>query len=217
MTSASLLSIIFVTGLVIIPNHGCMANMSALTTGCSNYQQVIDQSVELDLERYDGVWFEQVRTRNSAFEGECFCSQANYTIAHDGSVVVDNSCRKGSATASVANAIGKAYIPYPKHPGFLLLSFGIPFVKASYIVLDTDYTEYSIIASCPRFFGDGFVWILTREQSPHPEFIDGLKNKTVEFGFARDRLIDTYQGPKCNDSKVDDFFTHDYSFVDSYF
>ena len=161
--TASLLSVIFITGLVIIPTNGVSAS---LTTGCRDHQQIIDNSVELDVEHYDGVWYEQVRTHNSPFENDCFCSQANYTLANDGSVVIDNSCRKGSPNSPITTAIGKAFVPYSKHPGFLLVSFWLPFVKASYIVLDTDYTNYSIIASCPRFYGDGLVWILTREQNP---------------------------------------------------
>lgn len=209
----SLLSIIFITSLVIIPNHYASAK---LTTGCSNHKLLINNSINLDIERYDGVWFEQVRTQNSPFENDCFCSQANYTIDNDGSVKVDNSCRKGSANAPYTSAIGKAIVPYSKHTGFLLISFWIPFVKASYVVIDTDYTNYTVIASCPRFYGDGFIWILTREQSPDPKFIETLKNQISDYGFSNIKLFDTYQGHKCNDNITDDTNFY-YSYYDEFF
>lgn len=172
---------------------------SQLTTGCNDFTKVIESTVHLDPTRYDGVWFEQVRTRNSPFEDGCFCAEANYTIATDGSIVVDNSCRRGSATAPISSAVGKAVIPDDKHPGFLLVSFWIPFLKAPYAVIDTDYDNYSIIASCPRYgFGNGHIWILTREQQPGIAFINGLKNKTADMGFSRADFVDTYQGDYCN-------------------
>lgn len=179
---------------------------SPLTTGCSDFSKMVDSTVQLDPSRYDGIWYEQVRTKDSPFEGDCFCAEANYTIASDGSIIVDNTCRRGSAVAPVSGAIGKAIVPDDKHPGFLLVSFGIPFLKAPYAVLDTDYTSYSIIASCPRFgFGRWYVWILTREQQPGVHFIDGLRNKTVSMGFSASEFVTSYQGDHCNQATRDLF------------
>lgn len=177
---------------------------ATLTTGCSNFNNVLANTVKLDATRYDGLWFEQVRTRNSPFEDGCFCAEANYTISDDGNIVIDNTCRRGSSTSPVSSAIGKAIIPDDNHPGFLLVSFWIPFIKASYAVLDTDYTNYSIIASCPKYgFGSWNIWILTREQQPGTDFINSLKNKTVNMGFSSDDFFDTYQGEDCNKEPKD--------------
>lgn len=186
---------------IVCSSVGTVSN-ATLTTGCHDHAQIIHNSVDLDVNRFDGVWFEQVRTEGSPFEDECFCSQANYTLGNSGDVRIENTCRKGSAASPISSAHGTATTPYPAHPGFLLVSFYIPFIKSSYIVIDTDYTEYAIVASCPRFFGNGLVWILTRDQAVQPEFIDHLKNKTSEFGFSRAMLIDTYQGSHCNDSNL---------------
>ena len=98
---------------------------AALTTGCSNFNAIKENTVHLEPYRYDGTWYEQVRTVHSPFEDNCFCSQANYTLADDGSVVVDNTCRKGSAASPISGAVGKAVIPDSTHPGYLLVSFGI--------------------------------------------------------------------------------------------
>ena len=179
---------------------------ATLTTGCDDFNKVVESTVQLDPTRYDGIWFEQVRTRNSPFEDGCFCAEANYTIADDGSITVDNTCRRGSATAPISGAIGKAIVADEKHPGFLLVSFWIPLLKAPYAVLDTDYTSYSIIASCPKYgFGRWHIWILTRDQQPGTEFIDGLRNKTVAMGFSSEDFYNTYQGDDCNKATADHF------------
>lgn len=195
-------NILFLTAIIGLGLElGSIVHVNAtLTTGCHNLADVISNTVNLDPTQYDGVWFEQVRTRNSPFERRCFCSEANYTIAYDGSINVINTCRYGSSAAPISTANGKAIIPDQTHPGFLLVSFWIPFIKAPYAVVDTDYTDYAIVVSCPRFYGEGLVWILTREQQPSRKLIDGLKNKTADMGFSRANLIDTYQGTACNDS-----------------
>ena len=62
-----------------------------------------------------------------------------------------------------------------------------------------NYDNYSIVASCTIFNQDGYVWILTREQNPNVELIETLKNKTISMGFTNTDLIQSYQGPECNE------------------
>jgi len=170
---------------------------ATLTTGCQNSHDVIANTVKLEAMHYEGVWFEQARSKDFLFDNGCFCTAANYTLNDDGSVHVDNSCNKGSATGPVTNAIGRATVPDETHPGYLLVSFGLPFVKGPYAVVDVDYSEYAIVVSCPRIFGNGLVWILTREQTPSPHLVDELMNRTASMGFARADLVPTYQGAEC--------------------
>jgi apolipoprotein D and lipocalin family protein len=170
---------------------------ASLTTGCHNSQNVIANTVKLEAMHYEGVWFEQARSKDFFFDNGCFCTAANYTLNDDGTILVDNSCNKGAATGPVTNAIGRATVPDETHPGFLLVSFGLPFVKGPYAVVDVDYSQYAIVVSCPRFFGNGLVWILTREQNPAPMLVDELMNRTASMGFARADLTRTYQGEDC--------------------
>ena len=100
-------------------------------------------------------------------------------------ITVENTCRQGSATSPVTGGTGRAIIPDEKHLIYLLISFGFPFLRGTYAVLDTDYTDYSIVASCPRLgVGRWHIWILTREQQPDEQLIEGLKNKTVGMGVS---------------------------------
>lgn len=190
----------------VVPSMQVEVPQTPLTTGCSDFNKLVSSTVKLDIHQYDGTWYEQVRTKRSPYEDGCFCSEANYTIAEDGSLNVDNTCRRGTATSPVVGATGKATIPDEKHPGFLLISFWLPFLKAPYAVLDTDYTSYSIVASCPRFgIGQWHIWILTREQQPDEGLIEGLKNKTVSMGFSAEDFVTTYQGSNCNKEPIGEY------------
>lgn len=191
MRASSLLFLCSLAGIL------CL-NDAALTTGCKDPSDIINHTVDLNPLEYDGIWYEQYRNHKSPFESKCFCNLANYTIESDGSVRVENTCRRGSATSPESNAVGTAVITDPKHPGFLLVSFWLPFIRSPYAVLDTDYHSYAIVASCPRFYGEGLVWILTREREVPQEELDSLLNKTSAMGFSRADLMQTYQGEECD-------------------
>ena len=188
------------------PSHQVDIQKAPLTTGCSDFKKYVDSTVQLDIHKYDGKWYEQVRTKHLTFEDGCYCSKANYTVIDDGSISVKNTCRRGTVLSPESGSTGRAIVPDKKHPGYLLISFGIPFLRGSYAVVDTDYTSYSIIVSCPRLgFGRWHIWILTREQQPGKELIEGLKNKTVGMGFSAEEFVTTYQGDYCNKPTQDDY------------
>jgi apolipoprotein D and lipocalin family protein len=190
----------------VAPSQQTNIAQEPLTTGCSDFKKYVDSTVQLDIHQYDGLWYEQIRTKHLPFEDACFCSEANYTIADDRSLKVENTCRQGTPTSPVTGSTGRAIIPDEKHPGYLLISFGLPFLRGSYAVIDTDYTSYSIIASCPRLgIGRWHTWILTREQQPEKELIEGLKNKTVSMGFSAEEFVTTYQGSDCNKAPEGDY------------
>lgn len=175
-----------------------------LTTGCHNHYALIDNTVDLVPSQYQGTWYEQIRSSKIPFEKQCYCTKANYALNDDGSIKVKNTCKTGTMkSSSISSVVGKAVIPNKSRPGYLKVSFGIPFVKAPYAVLDTDYDNYSIVASCTIFNQNGYVWVLTRQQNPDVELIETLKNKTASMGFDTTDLIYSYQGPKCNEQ----FFT----------
>ena len=190
----------------VAPSHQVIVDEGPLTTGCTDFKKYVDSTVQLDIHQYDGLWYEQIRTKHLPFEDSCFCSEANYTVSDDRSLNVENTCRQGTTLSPVTGSTGRAIVPDQRHPGYLLISFGVPFLRGSYAVLDTDYTSYSIVASCPRFgIGRWHIWILTREQQPEKELIEGLKNKTVSMGFSAEEFVTTYQGSDCNKAPEGDY------------
>jgi apolipoprotein D and lipocalin family protein len=168
-----------------------------LTTGCKNHAALIENTVNIDADRYEGLWFEQLRYDDVSFEKNCYCTEANYTVNYDGSLRIENTCRNGSPSAPPNTVIGHAITPYKKHQGFLLVSFGISFIKGPYAIVDTDYDNYAIVASCPRFFGKEYVWVLTREHLPSKNYINKLKNITANMGFESYRFTNSYQNDEC--------------------
>jgi lipocalin len=83
---------------------------------------------------------------------------------------------------------GNAYVADPSQPGKLGVSFSSIFNTGSgsgnfsnYIVLDTDYTNYSLVYSCStRFYGlikTEVAWILSRSRTLNQTIIDKLTAK----------------------------------------
>ena len=102
--------------------------------------------------------------------------------------------------------IGNAYIGDLSQPGKLEVSFNSIFNKISsssnspnYIVLDTDYTNYSLVYSCSTtFYGlikNEVAWILSRTRT--------LNQTTVDRLFAKIKAISTTlaNGVKISDQK----------------
>ena len=125
-----------------------------------------DQSVPIttvpsvDLNRYQGVWYEIARFPVS-FEEGCVGVTAEYTLNPDGSVKVVNTCREGSLSAPPRRATASAeasddtgaklkvdFVPY------------VPFTAGDYWVLDIDEGYQTVVVGTPSGFAG---WILARQ------------------------------------------------------
>ena len=75
--------------------------------------------------------------------------------------------------------------------------------KPNYIVLDTDYDNYSIVYSCNEKINKQIIWVLTR--SPRINHATNQKMDQVLAAkvpnFTRSRLRKTHQGRECSYSK----------------
>jgi apolipoprotein D and lipocalin family protein len=144
----------------------------------------------VDLERYQGVWFEIARLPVS-FEKKCAQDvSATYALRPDGKMQVVNSCRKGNGSESVSN--GTAVRASKDGPASRLkVTFFWPF-SGSYWVLDLDPDYRWALVGTPDRKG---LWILSRKPALDRETTDKLIASARAKGFAVDRLIWTRQSP----------------------
>jgi len=137
-----------------------------LLAGCVSGPAFRDNSVEIetveqiDLNRYQGLWYEIARFPVS-FEEGCVGVTAEYTILPDDTVRVVNTCREGSLDAPPRSSTASAetvdasnaklkvdFVPY------------VPFTAGDYWILDIDEGYRTVVVGTP----DGTAgWVLARE------------------------------------------------------
>jgi apolipoprotein D and lipocalin family protein len=132
----------------------------------------------VELERYLGRWFEHARYE-APFQKGCEGVTADYSLRDDGMIKVINSCRKGSLSGKLEQAIGKAKIVDGGGGAKLKVSFFGPFY-GDYWVLDRaeDY-NWSIVGEP----SGRYLWILTREARPDPAMVAMIKSRVTEMGY----------------------------------
>ena len=126
----------------------------------------LDLVDEVDLDRYQGVWYEIALLPNR-FQARCVASTAaEYTRLDDGRVRVVNRCR--TADGEFDQAEGVARPADPDRPAALEVRFApkwlsfLPFVWGKYqiMALDEDY-QWAMVGAPSR----KYLWILAREPS----------------------------------------------------
>lgn len=113
----------------------------------------------VDLERYQGRWFEIARFPNS-FEEGCVGVTADYTLNADRTVTVLNTCVEGTLEGEVSTAEGVA-TPTNADNDRLEVTFvpWLPFAKGDYWILDLT-ADYSVVVIGTPSGSVG--WILAR-------------------------------------------------------
>jgi apolipoprotein D and lipocalin family protein len=137
------------------------ATLTACVGGDYRDESVPIQTVpSVDLNRYQGLWYEIARFPVS-FEDGCVGVTAEYKLNPDGSVLVINSCRQTSLSAEPRIATARAeaadetgaklkvdFVPY------------VPFTAGDYWVLDIDEGYDTVVVGTPSGFAG---WILARQ------------------------------------------------------
>lgn len=126
----------------------------------------------LDLEQYQGKWYEIEKFPNK-FEEGCFNVTADYTLNKKGKVNVLNTCVKSDGTIKTSK--GKASVKNKKTNSQLKVSF-VPFFK-NFGLFSGDYNvlaigknyEYALVGSKSK----EFLWILARD----PEIPESILKK----------------------------------------
>ena len=134
-----------------------------------------------ELNRYLGKWFEIARLP-TWFEKDLSNVTANYSIANDGKVRVENC---GVKRGKLKTAIGKAKLAKDPTVAHLKVSFFGPFY-ADYkiIVLDTVGYQYAMVASSYKY-----LWVLNREPTMDKAILDRLLVEAQKPGFDTNQLI----------------------------
>ena len=139
----------------------------------------------VDLNRYQGKWYEIAR-RPNRFESSCARDiTATYFLQPDGIIRVVNECVKADGKAKRSD--GKAKLRDPKGPNTKLrVSFFWPFYGDYWIIgLDPDY-QWAVVAG-----GDDrkYLWLLSRTPRIDEALYEKLMEDAKAKGFDVSRVI----------------------------
>jgi apolipoprotein D and lipocalin family protein len=147
-----------------------------------------DTVARLDLERYEGLWYE-IAKYPVFFEIGLTGVTAEYTLREDGSVAVVNSGFRGSLDGERETIAGTATVPNPSDPGKLVIRFDQPIAglfPADYWVIDlaADYS-WAVVSGPSR----QTLWILSRTPSMDEATYDAITTELDRRGFNTQRLV----------------------------
>ena len=146
----------------------------------------------LDLERYQGLWYEIARLPNE-FQDQCVGDvTAEYTLLESGKVEVINRCRLEDG--SIDQASGLARRPDPNRPAALEVRFAprwlslLPFVWGEYQVfaLDDDY-QWALVGDPSR----EYLWMLARAPRIDSALYQDLIEQAAAQGFDTQAIVQT--------------------------
>ena len=167
----------FVHALLITAGFG----MFSCVTGNLELEVVGD----VDLERYQGVWYEIERLPNR-FEKDLICVQARYTLLEDAKIEVENSGVDTQESGTVKRVTGKAKVPDPEDPARLKVTFFWPFSGDYQIIaLDRENYQYALVGNSSR----KFLWILARDPRLDQAIVDELTAIARAQGFPVEEMI----------------------------
>ncbi|ALX66857.1 lipocalin family protein [Microbacterium sp. XT11] len=155
--------------------------------------QVVRSVPALELNRYLGLWFEQGRLPLRYEDDEARDVTAEYTLAEDGTVTVDNRCLDKDGKPQ--RVVGEA-VPDEEHPGRLRVSFlpeklrWLPFTRADYWVLRVDADYRHALVGTPDH---RYLWLLAREPRIDPAVAEDFLRTARDQGFDLEPWITTPQ------------------------
>lgn len=157
---------------------------------CAAHHPPLDTMEKVDLNRYQGRWYEIARLPNW-FQKECIRSRAIYRLTEGGTIAVLNECDTASGsqkavrgTAAVVDTETCAKLEVVFDNWFSRL---FPFLaKGKYwiLYLDADYT--TVIVGTPD---RKYLWIMARTPDLDEAVYQDLVTRCAARGFDTDLLI----------------------------
>jgi len=150
---------------------------------------------DFDLSKYLGRWYEIEKYPNWFEWGSC-CG-AEYTLAADGGLAVNNTEILKSGKVNVAIAEGRQD-PSSNMASHLQVRFSRWQPWDQYLVLDTDYETFSAVYTCKNLLVARleFLWILSRHRTIPAETHKSLYKLFDGYGIRTSPLEKTNQDPK---------------------
>ena len=154
----------------------------------------------VDLERYDGLWYEVARSSN-LFQPTfgCTCTTATYELLSDTSISVFNSCNRLSPQGPLSTIEGEAEVVDTETNAKLEVNFeGVPF-SGDYWIIDlveenpqSEYT-YALVSDPHR----STLFILSRTPNADPEILEEIYDGLEAQFYDTDEIVRSPQSPGC--------------------
>lgn len=160
--------------------------IKALAFGADEPLDTVDH---VDLNRYQGKWFEIARLPRSWENKGTSDVTATYTPRSDGKIEVLNSCLKSSGKVTQSKGTAKIASKKDSSNSKLKVTFFWPFSR-DYWILDLDPDYRSTLVGNP---GRNNLWILSRTPTLDRKVIDRLLSKAEASGFDTTKIIMTKQ------------------------
>jgi apolipoprotein D and lipocalin family protein len=151
--------------------------------------QPLELVADIDLERYQGRWYEVALLPNR-FQQVCVAeTSANYTLLDDGRMRVVNRCRTAEGDFDSVSGVARSA---DERPGAFEVRFAprwlswLPFVWGDYQVmaLDSEY-RWALVGAPSR----RYLWVLSRQPSLSGSRIEALLAEARRQGFDTDAVV----------------------------
>jgi len=151
---------------------------------------------QVDLDCYLGRWYEIARYPNR-FQRDCAGeTTATYARRDDGTIAVDNRCRRGDGSTDQAQGVARvvdtatnARLEVRFAPAFLAF---LPFVWGDYWIIDLapDYS-YAVVGEPSR----NYLWILSRTPTLPETTLRAIRERLPAAGYDPSRLVENGRTP----------------------
>lgn len=145
-------------------------------------------------EEYMGKWYLITRIPQW-YDQDCNNQTAEYFSLKNGNILILNTCYEDSIIKRYS--VGEAKILGDNKFFVSFSGFREPDV-ANYIILDTDYTNYSLVGSEDK---EG-LWILSRSKTLDDWKVNDLIQEAKILGYDVTRLVKTSRGECQNESCI---------------
>lgn len=158
----------------------------------SHAQPAVRTVVQVDLQRYQGSWYEIARFPHY-FQRKCIGDvTAHYQLSARGGMQVRNRCRK--VDGSFLQADGQAIVVNPPANSQLAVSFlpellrWVPFTRGDYWILKLDPQYRHVLVGSPD---RNYLWVLSRQPGMDSATFAEYVRAAHDQGFDTKRLLRT--------------------------